>query len=171
LWYDPNRGKCSLTIEKWKTVKDFESYAVSNLGKVRRRLAGHSSQAVVGRILKSRPTLRGYLQVGLFRDYKVHWLYVHRLVATAFLPNPKGLPEVNHKGRLSDCRASKLEWLSLEDHRLDVIARQQRGDGVQYDKAKGKWKTYSRPKAGKTKFLGHYRTKQEAIAARKAAIG
>lgn len=152
--------------EHWKPIADFEAYEVSDLGRVRRRLPGNSSQAVVGRLLRPRPTPRGYLQVTLYGNTKPCMLYVHRLVAQAFLPNPKGLPEVNHKGRLSDCRVIKLEWLSKEEHRIDVILRSQRGDGVQFDAQRGKWKTYYRPSAGKTKFIGHFSTKKEALKAR-----
>jgi hypothetical protein len=155
--------------EHWKIIAGFEAYEVSDLGRVRRRLPGNSSQAVVGKLLKPSPNSRGYLQVALYRDRKPYYPYVHRLVAQAFLPNPKGLPEVNHKGKLSDCRAVKLEWKSKEGHRIDVILRSQRGDGVQFDAERGMWKTYYRPSAGKTKFLGHFSTKKEALTARTRA--
>lgn len=139
---------------------------MSDLGRVRRRLPGNSSQAVVGKILKFGTTSRGYLQVTLYKDNKPCVMLVHRVVAKAFLPNPNGLPEVNHKGKLNDCRAVKLEWRSREGHRIDVIMRSQRGDGVQFDTERGKWKTYYRPAPGKTKFLGHFSTKKEALEAR-----
>lgn len=155
-----------MTTETWKTIAGFEAYEVSDLGRVRRRLPGNSSQAVVGKLLKGSPNSRGYLQVALYRDNKPHYPYVHRLVAQAFLPNPKRLPEVNHKSRVRDCRAEKLAWVSKEEHRIDVIRRSQRGDGVQFDAQRGKWKTYFRPSAGKTKFLGHFSTKKEALKAR-----
>lgn len=157
-------------MENWKVIMGFEAYEVSDRGRMRRRLPGNSSQATVGKILKPRPTPRGYLQVTLYRNNKPHHILLHREVAKAFLPNPENLPEVNHKGNLSDCRAIKLEWKSKENHRVDVILRSQRGDGVQYDAARGKWKTYHRPSAGKTKFLGHFSTKKEAVAARTAAL-
>ena len=156
-------------MEKWKAVEGFEAYEVSDLGRVRRRLLGNSSQAVAGKLLKPRAVKRGYLQVTLYRNAKPHMVLIHREVAKAFLPNPQELPEVNHKGTLSDCRATRLEWRSKEGHRIDVILRSQRGDGVQFDAARGMWKTYYRPNAGKTKFLGHFFTKKEALAARTKA--
>jgi hypothetical protein len=44
-------------------------------------------------------------------------VYVHRLVAEAFLPNPEGLPEVNHiNGVRHDNRVANLEWVSHADN-------------------------------------------------------
>lgn len=72
-------------------------YYVSNLGQVKNK---H------GRILK--PAIRnGYCRVYL----KDKWYPVHRLVAMAFIPNPDGLPEVNHKdfNKFNNC-VDNLEW-------------------------------------------------------------
>lgn len=55
----------------------------------------------------------GYHIVSLSLNGKKYTRKVHRLVAEAFIPNPKNLPEVNHK----DCDkwnndVSNLEWVS-----------------------------------------------------------
>lgn len=49
------------------------------------------------------------------KDGKVHHESVHRLVAKAFIPNPYGYPEVNHKDEnsLNNC-AENLEWCSRQ---------------------------------------------------------
>jgi len=44
--------------------------------------------------------------------------YVHRLVATAFLPNPKNLPEVNHiNDKRDDNRLENLEWVTRSQNK------------------------------------------------------
>lgn len=46
--------------------------------------------------LKDYENTNGYRRVNLYKNGKVKPHYVHRLVAAAFIPNPEGLPVVNH---------------------------------------------------------------------------
>lgn len=49
-------------------------------------------------------------------------LYVHRMVAECYLPNPQNLPQVNHKNcNRSDNRVENLEWISAKDNNLHSI--------------------------------------------------
>lgn len=42
---------------------------------------------------------------------------VHRLLAKAFIPNPKNLPQVNHKdGNKFNYSLSNLEWCSMQEN-------------------------------------------------------
>lgn len=93
----------------WRPVPHFPDYQVNDLGDVRRSMP--STKARVGRILKPLDNGHGYQQVGLFRGGKVHKVYVHRIVAEAFLGAP-GDAEVNHR---DGCKArnwvANLEWV------------------------------------------------------------
>lgn len=63
------------------------------------------------RFLKAFPVGAGYLQIGLCKDGKKTNHYIHRLVAEAYLDNPDGLPQVNHKdeNKLNNA-VENLEW-------------------------------------------------------------
>lgn len=68
-----------------------------------------------GRTLLLRTTVNrhGYQKVALTTTGKTKLCSVHRLVALAFVPNPEGKPEVNHRDldKLNN-RAENLEWMT-----------------------------------------------------------
>lgn len=94
--------------EVWKEIPGFPDYQVSNFGRVMsyRNQYGHGP-----RIIHGEKTKTGYIQVSLNkRRFKVH-----RLVALAFIPNPDGLPQINHKNEIkTDNRAENLEWCTAK---------------------------------------------------------
>lgn len=72
-----------------------------------------------GRILKPQPNSKGYLRIQLTNKEKY---FVHRLVASKYIPNPNNLPQVNHiDGNKLNNRASNLEWISNIDNRAHAI--------------------------------------------------
>ena len=95
-------------MEEWKNVIGYEGlYEVSNIGNVKnvRR----------NTLLKLSKTNDGYIQVSLYKNGIRTGLRVHRLVAEAFLPNPDGLPLVNHKNEdKSDNSVENLEWCTAK---------------------------------------------------------
>ena len=96
--------------EQWKDIKEFEGlYQISNLGRI--RSLGFDIHHK-GRILKPRLDSRGfYYLISLHKDKKLYHKLVHRLVAEAFIPNPKKLPCVNHiNENKRDNHADNLEW-------------------------------------------------------------
>ena len=98
--------------ETWKAIAGYEGlYEVSNLGRVKSLKYGKE------KILKPGKNTGGYLQVSLFKDGKTSNLRVHRLVAEAFIPNPKGLATINHKDEVkTNNAATNLEWMSQKDN-------------------------------------------------------
>src|ERR1039458_6320257 len=118
-------------MENWQTIESFEAYEVSDLGRVRsvdRMVASRykSVRLSPGKTLRPAPCTNGYLKVTLRKAGKTYTRNVHRLVAIAFIPNPLGLPEVNHTDAKSNNKATKLEWLSTADHGKDKAKRKQR---------------------------------------------
>lgn len=98
--------------EFWAPTHLTPKYEVSNLGRVRRAVAGHNTHA--GKVL--RQVLRqenGYLAVCLYPapGKKVTWP-VHRLVAFAFMPQEADTDLVVHhkNGDRLDNRLANLEW-------------------------------------------------------------
>ena len=87
--------------EIWISIKGYEdSYEISNLGRVKSLISN-------GLILKQSKDKDGYHVVSLKRKS----FRVHRLVATAFIPNPNNLEQVNHKDEdKSNNTVDNLEW-------------------------------------------------------------
>lgn len=59
----------------------------------------------------------GYLLVNRSINKKHKSFKVHRLVATAFIPNPNNLPMINHKdGNKQNNHVSNLEWCTSSEN-------------------------------------------------------
>lgn len=99
--------------EVWKDVVGYEGlYQVSNFGNVK---SLHYARRNIERNLVPKCNNSGRLWVELFFGGKKKCMLIHRLVAMAFLPNPDGLPQVNHKDEnpKNNC-VENLEWCTCE---------------------------------------------------------
>ena len=73
--------------------------------------------------MKLRIDKYGYKKIWLFGDNKSKPLFVHRLVAMAYLPNPKNKPQVNHiNGIKTDNSLSNLEWVTGRENSRHAVA-------------------------------------------------
>ena len=111
--------------EIWKDIEGYEGlYQVSNIGNVKSLSFGarniHKSN--VQKLLKLSPTNCGYYKVQLYKNGKAKMMYVHRLVATAFIPNPERKPQINHiDGNKANNTSSNLEWVSCSENQRHAI--------------------------------------------------
>lgn len=93
--------------ENWVLVAGWPGYEVSDHGRVRNVATGH--------IFAQNRNSKGYVTVSFFqrKPLRPKSFKVHRLVAQAFIPNPGGLPQINHKDfDRANNHASNLEWVT-----------------------------------------------------------
>lgn len=142
--------------ELWKPVVGWENYyEVSNHGNIRTKervvKTGRGGYRTLRCIIikKALNCSNGYYQVGLCANRVHKTVYVHRLVAEAFVVNSNNLPEVNHLDEnKTNNHADNLEWCTRIENlhhgtrlkRLEIYAITHRNSVknskgvIQYDK-------------------------------------
>lgn len=119
-----------MTKEMWVDVPEFENlYEVNSMGEFRSKVlrTGGKIKALTG--LKLKRNHDGYMIVRLSKDKKQHHKSVHRIVATCFVPNPKMMPQINHKNfNKKDNRADNLEWCSPAQNVAHLVSNRNRSD-------------------------------------------
>lgn len=145
--------------EIWKDIKGYEGlYIVSDLGKVRslerectqlNGLTGnYNTRTLPAKEVATFKDKDGYIKVKLNKSGVKNNHMVHRLVATAFIPNPENKPEVNHKfGIKSDNRASELEWMTTSEN------QQHAHDNKLYECQKGETNGMSKLSEGQVREI------------------
>lgn len=108
---------------KWKEIKGYEGkYIVSNYGEIvslPRYKQNHNKKQYVQPkdILKYINNKNGYTYVFLCNNSKYKNIRLHKIVATAFIPNPKNLPQINHiDGNKQNNRVDNLEWCTASEN-------------------------------------------------------
>ena len=111
------QGLSGIECEEWKAIDGYLYYQVSNLGNVR--------NTKTGRIMTQRPNGTGYYRVGLNKNKKQSWAFVHKLVACAFIPNPDGKPIADHiDGNKQNNNILNLRWSSRDENNGAAKAKQ-----------------------------------------------
>jgi hypothetical protein len=93
--------------EEWTSVPGSSAHLVSSHGRV---WSKKYSRLLVGMTRE-----RGYSKIKFSKDKKA--VFLHRVVASCFVPNPLGKPHINHKdGNPSNSRADNLEWVTHQEN-------------------------------------------------------
>lgn len=112
-----------LQDEEWRDASGYEGiYRVSSAGNVMSVEHSLIDSAGRKRHFPARlltPTIGkdpryGYAHLSLTKDGIAKRVWLHRLVAETFIPNPNNLPQVNHKdGNKSNNHIDNLEWCTV----------------------------------------------------------
>jgi len=147
--------------EVFKTIEIYDTYSVSNEGRVR--------NDTTGKFLKGSVDTKGYLQVGLYKDCKRTLIHKHRLVAQAFIPNPECKPCADH----NDCnklnnKVENLRWATFQENARNIGVTNANNcgvKGVHLHKPTQKWQARIMID-GIAIHLGYFDTIEEATLAR-----
>lgn len=106
--------------EEWKVCEDCDTYAVSNLGRLKRIKPAAGTHA--GRFISIRIGTGGYSQVILSKSGKQIYRTVHTLVAKAFLGRRSRGYQVNHKdGNKQNNCVYNLEYCTPKENQRHAI--------------------------------------------------
>lgn len=112
--FNRKREFVSLDNEKWGSNKKQPELEVSTLGRI--RIKGHfylpeSMEWTDYKIVPDQNNGHGYRKI----KFNPKTVYIHRMVAEAFIPNPNNFEEINHKNEIrDDNRVENLEWCTQE---------------------------------------------------------
>lgn len=100
----------------WKPYPEYPFIKANQFGEIRtvdRVVVSSNGRKyhIKGRILKQKLNPGSYMQVQFRVNGEGVILYVHRIVATCFIPNPNSYPEVNHiDNNRTNNSVDNLEW-------------------------------------------------------------
>lgn len=110
-----------MSVEEWKDICGYDGmYQISTLGRIRSTNYLRTGKT---KILKQATNNCGYKYVVLRECGKKKNLYIHRLVASAFIDNTENLPEVDHiDTSKTNNIVTNLRWVSHKQNQNNQIS-------------------------------------------------
>lgn len=107
--------------EEFVEIKKAPDYLISTFGRIKRK----------DPILKMNKRKDGRLNIDLMIGGKKKSFLVHRLVASAFIPNPTNKPTINHlDGDPTNNKVENLEWATMKENIRHSITHGKRGQNM-----------------------------------------
>lgn len=92
-----------------KDIQGFEDYTID--------INGNVYSKKTKRYLKPQIDKNGYFRLGLSKNNKQKFFFLHRLVAQTFISNPNNYPIVNHMdGNKKNNNINNLEWCTYQQN-------------------------------------------------------
>ena len=104
--------------EQWKTLDEYPSYIISNMGRVFSKNVERILKYFVCPYKKMPskvlyPLVKLQKQTGEYKD-----VFIHRIVALAFIDNPENKPQIHHLDKdPMNARADNLLYVTPEEHK------------------------------------------------------
>lgn len=133
-------------IEEWRPVVGFEErYHVSSKGRIKALSyryvnKGNKNTTITEKIRVPVINKHGYLMIGLSGSNGRVFKQVHRVVATAFIPNPFGKKFVNHlDSNRGNNLIENLEWVTRKENMEHMVKAGRSSSGSLHRSAKLDW--------------------------------
>lgn len=142
----------------FETIEEFPDYSINEDGEI--------YSHIYNRILKShKDSATGYFKIQLRKDKKTYCVFVHRLLAQTFIPNPDNKPTVDHIDRnRTNNNITNLRWATNSENTINSDYSHIKKDGL-HNISKDKYSNSYRVSIT-TKFVLHrksFKTIEEAI--------